>query len=566
MPPKKRLGELLVDSGLITQAQLQEALKLQKQTGDRLGRVLISHGFVTEQDIINVLEFQLGISQVELHGITLDPEVVKMVPEHLVRRHKAIPVKRSGNILLVAMVDPLNVLAIDDFRLASGCEIEPAISTEKEIDQAIQKYYGIQGLEEVSAVEEGAAAVEIGEKFNLDADSGLGGAPVVRVVNSMIQQAVQARASDIHVEPLGDRVRVRFRVDGLLRDMMSLPKGSHPSIISRIKIMADMDIAEKRLPQDGRVQIRASNRQVDLRVSSMPTIFGEKIVIRILDKSARLVSLEDLGFSEAVLHRYRNLIKFAYGMILVTGPTGSGKTTTLYATLNEISSIDKNIITIEDPVEYILEGINQTQVHVKSGLTFAVGLRSILRQDPDVIMVGEIRDAETADIAVRAATTGHLVLSTLHTNDAAGAVTRLIDTGVEPFLVASSVIGVVAQRLVRKICPHCKASYQLPPDSPHRVFIGVDANAAISLYKGQGCRQCEYTGYRGRLAIQEVLAVSAQLRSLILEKASSEELKNQAVSEGMKTLKEDGIIKALEGLTTIEEVIRVAYADEVITG
>jgi len=562
LPPKKRLGELLVESGLITQAELQEALKLQKQTGDRLGRVLISNGFVTEQDIINVLEFQLGISQVDLHGIALVPEVIKMLPERLVRRFKALPVKRLGNTLTVAMVDPLNVLAIDDFRLASGCEIEPAISTEKEIDQAIQKYYGMQGFEGVAVLEEGAL-LDLGEKFNLDADSGPGGAPVVRVVNSTIQQAVQARASDIHLEPLGDRVRVRFRVDGILRDMMSLPKGSHPSIISRIKIMADMDIAEKRLPQDGRVQIRANNRQIDLRVSSMPTIYGEKAVIRILDKSSRLVNLKDLGFAETVLKRYQNLIRYTYGMILVTGPTGSGKTTTLYATLNEISSIDKNIITIEDPVEYVLEGINQTQVHVKSGLTFAMGLRSILRQDPDVIMVGEIRDAETAEIAVRAATTGHLVLSTLHTNDATGAVTRLIDTGVEPFLVASSVIGVVAQRLVRKICPHCKISYQLPSESPHRAFMGAEANTAISLYKGQGCRQCDYAGYRGRLAIQEVLPVSANLRSLILAKATSEELKDQAVREGMQTLKEDGIDKALAGMTTIEEVIRVAYGEEV---
>jgi type IV pilus assembly protein PilB len=561
LPPKKRLGELLVDSGLLKEAELQEALKLQKETGDRLGRVLITHGFVTEQDIINVLEFQLGISQVELTGLPLDPEVIKLLPERLVRRYKALPVKRSGNTLTVTMVDPLNVLAIDDFRLASGCEIEPAISTEKEIDQAIQKYFGLQGLAGVSAAEEGTL-FETGTKFNLDADSGLGGAPVVRVVNSVIQQAVQARASDIHVEPLADRVRVRFRVDGMLRDIMSLPKGSHPAIISRIKIMADMDIAEKRLPQDGRLQIRASNRQVDLRISSMPTIFGEKAVIRILDRSSRLVNLKDLGFAEDVFQRYQNLIRYTYGMILVTGPTGSGKTTTLYATLNEISSIDKNIITIEDPVEYILEGINQIPVHVKSGLTFAVGLRSILRQDPDVIMVGEIRDAETAEIAVRAATTGHLVLSTLHTNDAAGAVTRLIDTGVEPFLVASSVIGVVAQRLVRKICSRCKISYQLPPFSPHYLFMGMDSNTAISLYKGQGCNQCDYTGYLGRLAIQEVLSVSADMRGLILAKATSEELKDQAVREGMQTLKEDGINKAMAGMTTIEEVIRVAYADE----
>lgn len=562
-PPKKRLGELLVESGLITQAQLQEALKAQKQSGERLGKALVNLGFVTEQDIINVLEFQLGISQVELYDMNLDPEVVKLVPENLVRRHKVMPIKRAPNLLTVAMVDPLNVVAIDDLRMATGCDIEPVISTEREIDQAIQRYYGMQNLlGDASFPEEAAASVELVEKFNLDSDTGGGGAPVVRVVNSLIQQAVQARASDIHIEPMADRVRVRFRVDGMLRDVMNLPKGALPSVISRIKIMADMDIAEKRVPQDGRVQIKASNRQVDLRVSSLPTIFGEKIVIRILDKSAMLLRLDDLGFQEGILKRFRTLVRYSYGMILVTGPTGSGKTSTLYATINEINTADKNIITIEDPVEYVLEGINQIRVNVKAGLTFASGLRSILRQDPDVIMVGEIRDAETADIAIRAATTGHLVFSTLHTNDAAGSVTRLVDMGIEPFLVASSVIGVVAQRLVRKICPQCKTPYQVQAGAPERLFMGLEDDTPVTLFKGRGCRLCDNTGYRGRLAIQEVLSLSGPMRSLVLDKAPSEEIKKAAVSEGMVTLKEDGIHKALSGVTTIDEVMRVAYSDE----
>jgi len=564
-PPKKRLGELLVESGLITQAQLQEALKTQKISGERLGRVLSMLGFVTEQDIINVLEFQLGINQVDLFGINLDPEIIKLVPEAMARRFKAIPVRKAGNVLTVAMVDPLNLVAIDDLRLATGCDIEPAIALEKEIDDAIQRYYGMQSLLGGETFgEEVAATAPALEKFNLDAaDPGAVGAPIVRVVNGILQQAVAARASDIHVEPQADRVRLRFRVDGMLREMGNLPKGAHPPLVSRIKIMADMDIAEKRVPQDGRVQVKVNNKQVDLRVSSLPTSFGEKIVIRILDKSALLVKLTDLGFDPGLLQRFRGLIKRTYGMVLVTGPTGSGKTTTLYAALNEINTIDKNIITIEDPVEYVLEGINQTGVNVKAGLTFATGLRSILRQDPDVIMVGEIRDAETADIAVRAATTGHLVFSTLHTNDAAGSVTRLIDMGVEPFLVASSVIGVVAQRLVRRLCSHCKQTYELPSGDPARHFLGVDDQAEVTLYRGKGCRHCDNTGYAGRMAIHEVLVLSGKERELILAKASSDEIKYMAVQNGMTTLKDDGIRKAMQGVTTVEEVMRVALAEEV---
>lgn len=561
MVVRKKLGELLVESQLITAEQLNQALR-SKKPGERLGQVLVSLGYVTEQDIINVLEFQLGIPQIKLSELSLELNVVRLLPESIARRYNAIPVKLNDGYLTVAMVDPLNVVALDDIRLTTGYEIEPAIATEEEITRALAEYYGLQDLAdkvlqelEISQVVERPELVQLGEGAS-DGNE----APVVRVVNSIIQQAIKTRASDIHLEPQEDKVRVRFRVDGLLRENMALPKNSAASIVSRVKIMAEMDIAEKRVPQDGRIQLKVEGREIDLRVSSLPTIFGEKIVMRILDKSSQLISLNKLGFRPELLNAYINLINIAYGMILVTGPTGSGKTTTLYATLNEINTAEKNIVTIEDPVEYVLEGINQIGVNTKAGLTFATGLRSILRQDPDVIMVGEIRDGETADIAVRAATTGHLVFSTLHTNDAAGALPRLIDMGAEPFLVASSVAGVVAQRLVRVICPKCKKAYQVPPGAAERLFL-AKPEGDLTIFKGVGCRECGNTGYKGRMAIHEVLHVTREIRELIMEKAPAETIKQQAVKQGMVTLKEDGVQKVLCGLTTVEEVMRVAYSE-----
>lgn len=558
---RRRLGDLLVEAGMITRDQLEQALREQRRSGERLGKVLARLGLVTEKDILEVLEFQLGIPKVVLQDYNLDQEVVKLIPEALARRHLAIPIRRDGNRLLVAMADPLNLTALDDLRLATGLEIMPAIASEREIEAALSRFWqgaGVtQALAEVEEMAATAAALPPRDAFDLDEvdRAGMDNAPTVRLVNRIILQAVHSRASDIHIEPQEKDIRVRFRVDGLLRDVLHLPTGILNSLVSRIKIMGGMDIAEKRLPQDGRFQVTVERRSIDLRVSTMPTVYGEKVVLRILDKSTMLLPLDGLGFLPATRQIYETLIRSAYGMILITGPTGSGKTTTLYATLNALSSPEKNIITIEDPVEYLLPGINQVRVNPKAGLDFASGLRAILRQDPDIIMVGEIRDRETADIAVRAATTGHLVFSTLHTNDAAGAVTRLLDMGVEPFLVNSSLIGVVAQRLARLICHNCRETYQPQPEDP--VYSFIQDRQGLTFYRGRGCPQCNYTGYQGRTAIQEVLVMTEDIRALVAEKAPSHEIKKAAVAAGMVTLREDGLEKASQGLTTIEEVMRV---------
>lgn len=553
---KKLLGEQLIERGVITKDQLWEALRVQSRTGELLGNILVKLGMASEE-VINEI---LGIQQVRLDN--LDPTLLKTIPEQLVRRHKAIPIKREGNCLTVAMADPTNVLAIDDLRLLMGCEIEPVHASEKDIDAVIQKYFGIPEVDKIFEEFELLAGEEESEAVKLEEEV-IDEAPVVRLVNSIFLQAIEQNASDIHIEPQEHQVRVRYRIDGMLREVMTLPRKIRSAVTSRVKIMSNMDIAEKRIPQDGRIQLRLGNREIDLRVSTLPTVYGEKIVTRLLDKgSMRNFKIENIGFEQVNFNRFFNALKSPYGMILITGPTGSGKTTTLYAALNEINTVDKNIITVEDPVEYMLEGINQTQVNTKAGMTFAAGLRAILRQDPDIIMVGEIRDSETAEIAVRAATTGHLVLSTLHTNDAAGAITRLVDMGIEPFLVASSVLVTVAQRLARRICPDCCQPYELAPDAPERVFIGVAHDKPVTLYRGAGCDNCGNTGYKGRLAIHEVLSVTAGIRPLILRNAPTDEIKQKAMSEGMITLKADGTKKAMKGLTTIEEVMRVAYVDE----
>lgn len=562
---KKKLGDLLIENKLINYAQLEEALKLQKQTGDRLGRVLVNLGYITEQDIANVLEVQLGISQIKLGNTVLFPSVIQLIPEALIRRHRVVPVKKEGRKITVAMVDPLDLIILDDLNLATGYQIEPILATEREINAALQRLFGFQDLINKAVREFEVMPVQAPVSFDLDEvpDILVEEAPTIRIVNSVIQQAFKERASDIHIEPHSDGVRIRYRVDGLLKDMMNLPNQSLASVISRIKIMGEMDISEKRIPQDGRIQVKVAKKNIDLRISTLPTIFGEKAVIRILDKSTALVSLDSLGFTPDVIKLYRNLIHRSYGMILITGPTGSGKTTTLYSSLKEIISSDKNIITIEDPVEYVLDEINQIRVNAKAGLTFATGLRAILRQDPDIVMVGEIRDSETAGIAVQAANTGHLVFSTLHTNDAAGALPRLMYMGVEPFLVVSSVIAVMAQRLVRVICPMCKEEYQLPDNSAERSFLNIPDGVAVTLYRGSGCTHCGQTGYRGRVAIQELLPIAQEQRELILARASSNDIKRSAIEKGMVTITQDGIQKALIGLTTLEEVMRVASAEEI---
>jgi len=550
------LGELLIESGLIDKKQLEKALQVQQQTGQQLGKTLVNLGIVTEKDITDMLEAQLGIRRVTLNAEP-DRSLLATLPEHLVRRHKVIPVKKEGNKLTVAMTGSLNLEAMDDLRLITGCEIEPLVVAEKEIEQAIQKFYGVSNLErdlqDFEVVESGALQIDQPEE-NLANE-----APIVRLVNSIIMDAIKQNASDIHIEPREKEVRVRYRIDGILREAMSnLPNRSRTAIISRIKILADLNIAEKRVPQDGRIQIKYYDRDIDLRISTMPTLFGEKVVIRVLDQKSGVLALEQLGLQQDNLNRFKRIISSSYGMVLLTGPTGSGKTTTLYAALKELNSEGKNILTIEDPVEYILEGVNQTQVNARAGLTFSSGLRSIVRQDPDIIMVGEIRDPETAEIAVQAATTGHLVLSTLHTTDAAGALLRLIDMGIEPYRVASSVLGVVAQRLVRKICPRCRKSYTVYPGDPEFSFMDRQERE-IKLYSGEGCHYCNDTGYRGRISIQEILPVTEKIRACLLQKEPAGKIKSIAISEGMVPLKDDGLHKAMQGITTVQEVMRVAH-------
>jgi type IV pilus assembly protein PilB len=552
---RKRLGDLLVEAGLISNEQLDKALSVQKKTGERLGKALINLGYITEESMIEVLEFQLGVPHIDLNHLTVPREIAASIPGSLAERYSVIPIKKEGKKLTLAMVDPTNFFAIDDVRLASGFEVEPVIAAEREILRAIQQSYGVSEM-----VEKAVSKLKQEDHGPNTEVQTAEDAPVISIVNSLISQAIKERASDIHIEPRDKDVRVRFRVDGVLREVATFPSYTHAAIISRVKIISEMDIAEKRLPQDGRLKVREAGREVDIRVSTLPTILGEKVVLRILDKKAVILDIHGLGFSADNLKRYKQLYSQSYGMILVTGPTGSGKTTTLYSTLTEINAPAKNIITVEDPVEYRLDGINQVQVNHKAGLTFASGLRSILRQDPNIVMVGEIRDMETADIAIRAALTGHLVLSTLHTNDAPGAVTRLIDMDIEPFLVASSVLGVVAQRLVRVICPECKQTYIPGPEASERSFLGIGPQENITLYHGTGCPHCNHTGYRGRLAIHEVMTVSSRVREAVNKRASSDEIGRIAAEEGMVTMRCDGIQKALGGVTTIEEVMRVAYS------
>ncbi|HIE12252.1 MAG TPA: type II secretion system protein GspE [Desulfotomaculum sp.] len=560
---QRLLGEFLIDNKLITPEQLEQALRVQQETGERLGKILINLGYISEQDVVDILEHQLGIPQVSLSAVKLNPVLIESVPEQLICRHKAIPIKKEGKKLIVAMADPLNVVALDDLRLTTGLEIEPVLSSEKEIEAAIQRHFGLPGLEK-AVLEVEAPVVSQMEAVRLDEveEEAADEAPVVRLANSIIIQAINEQASDIHIEPQQENVRVRFRIDGMLRDAMTVPRKFRSPLISRIKIMADMDIAERRVPQDGRILIRYRDRDVDLRVSTMPAVFGEKVVIRVLDKGKMLLRVDQLGFYEENLARFKEIIRHSYGMVLITGPTGSGKTTTLYAILSEISSPELNVITIEDPVEYLLPGVTQVQINPKAGLTFARGLRAIVRQDPDVVMVGEIRDGETAEIAVRAAMTGHLVLSTMHTNDAAAGLTRLLHLGIEPFLVASTVLGVTAQRLVRVICPRCREPYELKPGARERFFMGVSSTEPVTLYRGRGCRHCQNIGYRGQTSICEVLPVTPAIRELIAQKATGAAIRQQAVAEGMRPLREDGVRKALRGITAIEEVMRVAYVEE----
>ncbi|SES71579.1 type II secretion system protein E (GspE) [Natronincola peptidivorans] len=552
----QKLGDLLVSSNYISHQQLQEALRLQKDTGEKLGEILIRQKIITEKQIIEVLEFQLGIPHVVLDNYYIEPEIPRLISEKLARRHSLIPIKKERGKLVVAMVDPLNIFALDDIRISTGYDVEAVIATENDVITAIGIYYEKENTEQaLEEFQENFSAQAI-EDLDEEILAQINNAPVVKLVNSIIRQAIKLNASDIHIEPGERHLRIRFRVDGDLQEIMTIAKTSHSAVVTRIKITAKMNIAEKRLPQDGRVETGVDGRDIDMRISVLPTVYGEKIVIRLLDRSGVILSKNELGFIEENLHTFEKIIQNPHGIILVTGPTGSGKTTTLYAVLKDLNRTDKNIITVEDPVEYRLEGINQSQVNVKAGLTFANGLRAILRQDPDIVMIGEIRDSETAQIAIRAAITGHLVLSTLHTNDTTATVTRLVDMGIEPYLISSSLVGVVAQRLVKMICKNCRVSYI--GNSNEQQILNIQHPP--TLYKGEGCNFCNHTGYKGRTPIHEILPISQRIKSSIDLRQSSETIKKIAIEEGMITLKQNAVDLVKRGITTIDELIKVTYS------
>lgn len=551
---KRRLGELLLDSGIISELELKTALEEQQRTKQRLGDVLLSQGILTEHQLIEVLEFQLGIPHVTLSRYQIDAKLSQLIPESMAKRYRVLPIRVDGRKLMVAMADPLDLLAIDDLRMSTGFTIEPAIISRGELQRGFARLYGLQDsmnemIKDLGAEEESAG--EMDESAAADEDS-----PVVRLVQQMIEQAVRLGASDIHVDPMDTHVNIRYRIDGVLRSERSIPKSMQGVITARLKILGNLNIAERRLPQDGRINLAVDGKPIDIRLSSLPTVHGEKIVMRLLDLAGGVKALDKLGMTEQNLDSFRRMIGKPHGMVLVTGPTGSGKTTTLYSVLQHLNREETNIITVEDPVEYMLEGINQMQVHAAAGLTFAKGLRSILRQDPNIIMVGEIRDLETAEIAIRASLTGHLVFSTLHTNNALSTVARLRDMGIEPYLIASSLTGVVAQRLVRCICPDCKTAYT--PDSQEMIVLSKLGMQIDRLYRGTGCGTCGKTGYRGRIAIHESLYVDDEFRSAVVNGASAHELRQHAAKSGMKTLFEDGMLKVIQGKTTLQEILREA--------
>ncbi len=557
---RKSLGESLVEQKIISEEQLRTAVKESENSGEPLRKTLVKTGLVSEEDICGFFEEQLGIPRIDLKNYLIDQKILSLIPESLAKKYNLIPLFKTGDTLTIATADPLNVVAMDEIRIKTKSNIEPAVATETEIRNSINQYYGVGGsIEDIIrsidikslAIDEGKEEIEPEKLKNIAEE-----APIIKLVNLIILQAIRDKASDIHVEPEEDSLQIRFRVDGILHEQATIPKQMQAAVLSRMKIMSDMNIATKRIPQDGRFRLNIEGGQIDMRVSSLPTIFGENIVMRLLDTTSILIGLERLGFDEKNLEKFKSLIVKPHGIILVTGPTGSGKTTTLYSALNTINTPDKNIITVEDPVEYQLKMIRQSQINPKAGLTFATGLRSILRQDPDVIMVGEIRDLETAEISIQAALTGHLVFSTLHTNDAPSSLTRLTDMGVEPFLISSSVIGIIAQRLVRTICPSCKQSYT--PSKEALDDIGVTLpEGPLKFYRGAGCKVCKNTGYKGRIGIFEMLLLDDKIRDLILAKTSSAQIKHLAQESGMKTLREDGVVKVLAGATTIDEVIRV---------
>lgn len=561
---KKKLGELLLEQESINKEKLESGLREQTNTKERIGEALVRLGLLSEEDLMRALSNQFGLPYLPFS------EYPKMFPDNIdlpvkfMKQYKVFPLGVYNNKMKVAITDPLDVYALDALKIASGRELDICLSTEKDIFEAIEQFFGggstkmARIIEDISEEEYEISTESTEEDVHHLRDIALE-APVIKLVNLIISKAVEERASDIHIEPFENDLHIRYRIDGILHEVESPPKRLQSAVISRVKIMAKLNIAERRLPQDGRIRLRVSGKEIDLRVSTIPTMFGESVVMRILDRSTAIISLENLGFPQESLKGYEDLITRPYGILLVTGPTGSGKTTTLYASLSRINSLEKKIITIEDPIEYQLDGINQIQVKPKIGFTFANGLRHIVRQDPDIIMVGEIRDLETADIAIHSALTGHLVFSTLHTNDAPGAVTRLLDMGIESFLVSSSLIGVLAQRLVRIICYNCKE----PLTSSEEMLEEIGVPKGTLIYHGVGCEECRYTGYKGRTGIFELMILTEDIRRLILEKTSASIIKQKAMSQGMQTLRGNGWQKVREGITTIEEVLRVTQEEDI---
>jgi type IV pilus assembly protein PilB len=552
----KQLGDILLEGGLVTHEQLSIAFEEHQRNGRSLGRVLVDQGVLSEGQLVAALATQIGLRFVDLTDFAVDGSAVSRVPPSVCRRYTALPVGYEDGKLLVAMADPANVFAIDDIRSITGMDVKPAVATRADVLTAINRYHRNDGeLDDLSMTLTGEdeAADDLSRVAEVVED-----APIVKFVNLLISQAIQDRASDIHIEPTEHDLRVRFRIDGVLHEVMRSPRNIQSGVISRLKIMADINIAERRVPQDGRLSVNSTGKKVDLRVATLPTVWGEKVVMRILDNSTAMLNLSDLGFSESNYERYAKSFTKPYGMLLVTGPTGSGKSTTLYATLNIVSSPDKNVITVEDPVEYRLPGINQVQTNVKAGLTFASALRSILRSDPDIVLIGEIRDHETAQIAIEAALTGHLVLSTLHTNDAPSAVSRLIEMGIEPFLVGSALDCVLAQRLARRLCSKCKEPYTPTAQALEQArYPWHDGEPLPTLYRPAGCSACSKTGYKGRLALHEVMSVTEQIERLAVERASAETIARVARDQGMAMLREDGLAKVAAGVTSLEEIFRV---------
>ncbi len=570
MASYRRLGELLVAAGTITEEELQRGLELQKGSKERLGTVLISNGIITENELIEALQMQLGIEFVDLTRINIPTELAQVLPKNIAKQYQVVPVRAVKDELYLAMSDPMNFYAIEEVHKAARRKVIPMVATASAVEHAIQVLYGNEGA--AKAIEDmkreniaGTDSADMPDTAfisNQLGDDAISNAPTIRLVNSIIERAITERASDIHIEPRESELQVRMRIDGLMRDILTIPKNLQSSVISRIKIMGGLDIAERRVPQDGRFNVKIKEKDIDLRVSTLPTVYGEKIVARLLDKSGGNVTKESIGLSGADLEKYEDMLKCRSGVILIVGPTGSGKSTTMYAMIGELNTKEVNLVTLEDPVEYNIDGVNQVQINEKTGLTFASGLRSILRQDPDIIAVGEIRDGETANIAMRAAITGHIVLSTIHTNDAVGTVERLQDIGVESYLIASALKGVISQRLVRRICPHCREEYT--PSSEELADLGLQGQTGLKFYRGAGCAECYNTGYHGRIAVFEMLPVTRAVRTLISARANRSEIEAELKSSanGFVSLRANALRLVQEGVTTSEEVLRVINEED----